>query len=207
MKRISPTDRTRVETALAAMYRRPYLPPKDLIGVAAERNRCSRRQLERAFSAFGTGAATELRAIRCELAAACLVDPGWHDKNEQIIGRRVGLPDARAVRRVIASRWAVTPSGIREAASLHRHLCWAEAVAERRRVEWGVDRGGSSHTDRLRASLATLLDGAPIEIRRLIEADLRFPLPNRAAAAARDLARERVGRKWRARLHEAGLVA
>jgi AraC-like DNA-binding protein len=204
---ITATDRIRVEHAIAAMYRMPWARPRLLIEQAAEEVGCGRRQLERAFEAFETGAAQELRAIRCELAAACLVERSWDEKSERVIARRVGLTDDCALRRVIGARWDISPGQIREAAKLQCHLVSWQRLSSRRAERWGSDFAEDAYCERLHRMIREVLKEAPIEIRRLVEGEVVWPLPRHAAQRPESLARERVGRRKEAVIHEAELAA
>jgi AraC-like DNA-binding protein len=204
---ITATDRIRAEHAIAAMFRTPWARPRLLIEQAAEELGCGRRQLERAFAAFGTGAGQELRAIRCELAAACLVEASWDEKDERVIARRIGLADDRALRRVIGARWGISPGQIREAAKLQRHLVAWQRISSRRAEEWGDDLAEDSYCERLRRTIKGMLGEAPVEVRRLVEGEVVLPLPRQAAQRPETLARERVIRHKQIVVHDAGLAA
>lgn len=184
------------------------MPHSAVIDDVAKRMGCCRRQIERAFKAFEASPARELRAIRTELAAACLIDAGSGKKTERIIAQRVGLTDDRALRRVMAARWAIAPSQLREAAALQRHLCWSESAAERTlRPDRPYERGRDLYRDHIRKLLSDALAEAPVEVRRLVEGELCFPLPKQAAERAHALAVERVWRQWSERLRELELAA
>jgi AraC-like DNA-binding protein len=195
------------------MYRRPYLAHSAVIEEVARRMRCCRRQIERAFRVFEASPARELRAIRTELAAACLVDPNSREKTERVIAQRVGLTDDRALRRVMAARWGIPPSRLRRAADLQRHLRWREAAGKRRRgerrpgIEAPFEPAEDSYCSHIRKLLADALGDAPIEVRRLAEGELQLPSPTQAAERASKLATERVTRQWIEHLREADLAA
>jgi AraC-like DNA-binding protein len=195
------------------MYRRPYLAHGAVIDEVARQMNCCRRQIERAFEVFEASPARELRAIRTELAAACLVDPNSRDKTERVIAQRVGLTDDRALRRVMAAHWGIPPSRLRQAADLQRHLRWSESAAKRRRGERrpGIDTPSEptegSYCSHIRKLLADALGEAPIEVRRLVEGELQLPSPPQAAERASKLAAQRVTRQWSERLQEADLAA
>lgn len=182
---ITAIERLRVEHAIAAMYRTPWARPRLLIEQAAAELGCGRRQLERAFEALGTGAARELWSIRCKLATACLITHSWDEKSERIIARRVGLADDRALRRLIGAQWGISPGRIREAATLQRHLVAWEQMEARRRKEWGVTAPEGSYCQRLRRMIKETLGNAPIEVRRVVEGAVMFPLPRQAAQQSR----------------------
>jgi AraC-like DNA-binding protein len=174
---------------------------------------CCRRQIERAFEVFEASSAREFRAIRTELAAACLIDPNSRETTERIIAQRVGLTDDRALRRVMAARWGIPPSRLRQAAELQRDLRWSESAAKRRRgerrpgIKTPSEPAEDSYCSHIRKLLADALGEAPIEVRRLAEGELQLPSPTQAAERASKLAAERVKRQWSEHLQEANLAA
>lgn len=192
MQRISPTDRQRVEFALAEMYRAPDERCAHLVERSAESLGCCRRQVERAFAGFRTGAGRQLREIRLDLASACLVHPRLGRQGFTILAKRVGMTDDRALRDKVNARWKLSPREIRDAAALDRYVKAMDRSHEetvRNNRPYPRDR---RYRDELDLRRRRSLRNVPVETKRLIDGSLELPTPMEAAHRSRELAQARV---------------
>lgn len=197
-----PIDTLRVESAIRAMYRRPYLDLGDLLDEEAARSACSRRQLQRAFKSLGTSARNQMREIRSELGAAMLAqgDPRMQLK---AVATRIGLRDERALRREIGLAWGISPGALKSATILEHSI----SILRRSRIDRGKEDPGAGLVAALTQRRRGLLKDCPIRTKRLVEGEVAPPTPRQAAVEYQRLASERVERLQAAVLHESKLPA
>ncbi len=167
-------DRVRVGQALFAMYRGYRERNPVLLDLISEEVGCSRRHLERAFSAFETSPAAELKVVRATLVARCLVgERSLYSARLGYIARRIGYADARTMRRDVRAVWGLSPSELRLAATLHREIASWDGIGPLpgQIVSDAYRRAWQEVSDK-RATLAALLYGTPSRTKSLIAADL-----------------------------------
>lgn len=111
-----------MERSLLRMYRDFPLPNSTLLDLLPSEAGCSRRQIERAFRAFGTSPASELKALRASLAAHAIL---WgRTRQLEDLAHELGYESGRAMRRDVRARWGLSPQELRTARRLYTEIGW-----------------------------------------------------------------------------------